>query len=161
MPNQLSSIKHVVQLMLENRSFDQMLGFLYEANGNKSPTNQPFEGLTGHESNPDETGRELEVYKIDRASKHPYFMPGADPGEGFHNTSYQLFSTDDPAPGAIPTNTGFVVNFKAAIASGNVADHVGIGEGLRRLRSLVFIGSYPDHTKSILCRRSDFARTSR
>jgi len=117
MPNQLSSIKHVVQLMLENRSFDQMLGFLYEANGNKSPTNQPFEGLTGHESNPDETGRELEVYKIDRASKHPYFMPGADPGEGFHNTSYQLFSTDDPAPGAIPTNKGFVINFKAAIAS--------------------------------------------
>ena len=117
MPNQLSSIKHVVQLMLENRSFDQMLGFLYEANGNKSPTNQPFEGLTGHESNPDDTGRELDVYKIDRASKHPYFMPGADPGEGFHNTSYQLFSTDDPAPGVIPTNKGFVINFKAAIAS--------------------------------------------
>jgi phospholipase C len=43
MANQLPAIKHIVQLMLENRSFDQMLGFLYAANGNKSPTNQPFE----------------------------------------------------------------------------------------------------------------------
>jgi phospholipase C len=29
----------------------------------------------------------------------------------------QLFSTDDPAPGSVPTNQGFVINFKAAIQS--------------------------------------------
>jgi phospholipase C len=113
----LSSIKHIVQLMLENRSFDQMLGFLYESSGNRSPTNQPFEGLTGNETNPDDTGREVSVYKIDSHSPHPYLMPGADPGEGFFNTNYQLFSTDDPEPGSVPTNKGFVINFKAAIAS--------------------------------------------
>ena len=117
MANQLSAMKHIVQLMLENRSFDQMLGFLYTANGNKSPTNQPFEGLTGNESNPDDAGREIRVFKIDGSAPHPYLMPGADPGEGFFNTNYQLFSTDDPAPGAVPTNRGFVVNFKAAIQS--------------------------------------------
>jgi phospholipase C len=44
-------------------------------------------------------------------------MPGADPGEGFFNTNYQLFCTDDPERGAVPTNQGFVVSFKAAIAS--------------------------------------------
>ena len=44
-------------------------------------------------------------------------MPGADPGEGFHHTNYQLFSTDDPEKGQIPTNKGFVIDFKAAIAS--------------------------------------------
>jgi hypothetical protein len=49
---------------------------LNEANGNKSPTNQPFEGLTDHETNPDATGRELKVFKIDRASKHPLFHAG-------------------------------------------------------------------------------------
>ena len=54
MANQLAAIKHVVQLMLENRSFDQMLGFLYAGSGNRSPTNQPFEGLTGNETNPDD-----------------------------------------------------------------------------------------------------------
>jgi phospholipase C len=118
MANHLSEIKHIVQLMLENRSFDQMLGFLYSDRGNKSITDQPFEGLTGNESNPDDTGREFTVFRIDASKgKHPYLMPGADPGEGFHNTNYQLFETEDPAPGARPTNRGFIVNFKAAIAS--------------------------------------------
>lgn len=117
MANQLAAIKHVVQLMLENRSFDQMLGFLYESSNNQSTTGQPFEGLTGDEFNLDETGREVRVFKITAGSKHPYLMPGADPGEGFLNTNFQLFSTDDPAPGQQPTNDGFVLSFKAAIAS--------------------------------------------
>jgi phospholipase C len=117
MANQLGAIKHVVQLMLENRSFDQMLGFLYHDSGNKSPSGQPFDGLTGNESNPDDNGRVFNVFKIDASASHPYLMPGADPGEGFYNTNYQLFSTDDPEPNAVPTNKGFVINFKAAIAS--------------------------------------------
>jgi phospholipase C len=117
MANQLSAVKHIVQLMLENRSFDQMLGFLYESTGNKSPTGQAFDGLTGNESNPDDADHEVKVFKIDSTSKHPYLMPGADPGEGFHNTNYQLFSTDAPVPGMIPTNRGFVINFQASIAS--------------------------------------------
>jgi len=115
--NQLSAIKHIVLLMMENRSFDQMLGFLYASTSNLAPNNQPFEGLTGNESNPDDLGRQIKVYKIDETAPHPYLMPGADPGEGFFNTNYQLFSTDEPAAGAIPTNQGFVVNFKTAIAS--------------------------------------------
>ena len=117
MANQLSAIKHIVQLMLENRSFDQMLGFLYADRDNVSPRNQPFEGLTGNESNPDDNGREVRVFKIDHDAPHPYLMPGADPGEGFFNTNYQLFQTDDPQPGQAATNKGFVINFKAAIAS--------------------------------------------
>jgi len=117
MANQLGAIKHIVQLMMENRSFDQMLGFLYAGTSNVAPNNQPFEGLTGNESNLDDMGREVRVYRIDENTPHPYFMPGADPGEGFFNTNFQLFSTDDPDPGATPTNKGFVVNFKSAIAS--------------------------------------------
>ena len=117
MANQLHAIKHIVQLMLENRSFDQMLGFLYESSHNKSPSGQPFDGLTGNETNPDDTGRPVKVYKIDSKAAHPYLMPGADPGEGFHNTNYQLFQTDDPKPNQPATNQGFVVNFKSAIAS--------------------------------------------
>jgi phospholipase C len=103
--------------MLENRSFDQMLGFLYADNGSKSPTGDPFEGLKGDESNPDDAGRSVKVFRIDNNAKHPYLMPGADPGEGFFNTNYQLFRTDTPAQRAVPTNDGFVINFKAAIAS--------------------------------------------
>jgi phospholipase C len=117
MANQLSSIKHIVQLMMENRSFDQMLGFLYESSGNKSPVGQPYDGLTGSESNPDDASREIKIFKIDNTADHPYLMPGADPGEGFQNTNIQLFSTDTPAQGEVPTNRGFVINFKRAIAS--------------------------------------------
>jgi phospholipase C len=117
MKNHLSSVKHIVQLMLENRSFDQMLGFLYHDQGNRSPLGHAYDGLTGEESNPDDAGRIVKVFKIGHAAKHPYLMPGADPGEGFHNTSFQLFSTDTPKPGQAPTNQGFVVNFKKSIAS--------------------------------------------
>jgi len=117
MPNQLGKINHIVQLMLENRSFDQMLGFLYTDNGNKSASGHAFDGLTGNESNPDDTGRQVKVYRIKASDPNPYLMPGADPGEGFLNTSYQLYSTDDPAAGAKAENQGFVVNFKSAIAS--------------------------------------------
>jgi len=48
--NLRSKIDHVVVLMLENRSFDHMLGFLYAGNGNRSPSGQEFDGLTGNES---------------------------------------------------------------------------------------------------------------
>ena len=53
----LAAINHVVVLMLENRSFDHMLGYLYAAQGNVSPSGQPFEGLAGTESCPD--GKEI------------------------------------------------------------------------------------------------------
>ena len=122
MSNRLGSIEHIVQVMLENRSFDHMLGYLYADRGNVSPAGQPFDGLTGQESNPDDTGRTVTVYPIQATDPNPYLMPGADPGEGFLNTNFQLFSTDDPPPGAQPANDGFVVNFKAAIAS-DLAKH--------------------------------------
>ncbi len=180
MANQLGAIKHIVQLMLENRSFDQMLGFLYD--GNKSPTTgQPFEGLTGNESNPDDSGREVGVYKIEKSAPHPYLMPGADPGEGFQHTNYQLFSTDDPEQGAVPTNKGFLIDFKAAIASDlargfkdtlpdtDASEIMGMyspemlpimsnsRKGVCCLRSLVRVGPDPDIAEPGVCSGSNLA----
>jgi len=34
----LYAIEHIVVLMLENRSFDHMLGYLYSGSGNASPS---------------------------------------------------------------------------------------------------------------------------
>lgn len=116
MANHLGSIKHIVQLMLENRSFDQMLGFLYADNNNRSPAGQAFDGLTGSETNPDGAGRPITVFRITDQHPHPYFMPGADPGEGFLNTNVQLFGSENPPSDAEPENDGFVVNFQNAIA---------------------------------------------
>ena len=62
--NGLSSVEHVVVLMLENRSFDHMLGFLYAAQGNVSPAGQQFDGLTGTESNPGPQGP-VPVFRIE------------------------------------------------------------------------------------------------
>ena len=109
--NLLSSINNIVVLMLENRSFDHMLGFLYAASGNVSPTGQPFEGLTGQESNPDGNGNNVQVYQIQATDANAYFMPGADPGEGYTATNSQLFgSTTAPTP-PVATNNGFVADY--------------------------------------------------
>jgi len=114
--NQLPSINHIVQLMLENRSFDHMLGFLYAGAGNVSPTGQAFEGLTGSESNTDASGNAVTVFQIDHTAPAAYFMPGADPGEGYSNTNVQLFGSGKPPSPPVATNTGFVTNFADAIA---------------------------------------------
>jgi phospholipase C len=107
----LSSISHIVVLMLENRSFDHMLGFLYADSGNVSPIGQPFDGLTGNESNPDAKGRPVSVYKITPSSKNPYFMPGADPGEGYSATNNQLFGDASAPTPPVASNRGFVTDF--------------------------------------------------
>ena len=111
MSNSLSSIEHVVLLMLENRSFDHMLGFLYADAGNKSPSGQDFEGLTGAESNPDSNGKPVQVFQLTPGTKNAYFMPGSDPGEGYHATNDQLFGDIDAPNPPVATNQGFVKDF--------------------------------------------------
>ena len=111
MANKLSSIEHIVVLMLENRSFDHMLGFLYSADGNVSPSGHAFEGLTGKESNPGTKGAAVTVYRVKPTDKNAYYVPGADPGEGYSATNSQLFnSTTAPNP-PVATNNGFVADF--------------------------------------------------
>ena len=87
------STKHIVVLMLENRSFDHMLGYLYADQGNRSSSGQPFEGLSGEETNPDSGGNGVTVFRIAPTDQNAYFMPGADPGEGYVATNMQLFGT--------------------------------------------------------------------
>nr|WP_216662811.1 alkaline phosphatase family protein [Dickeya dadantii] len=108
----LSNIEHIVVLMLENRSFDHMLGFLYADRNNLSPLGHPFTGLTGNETNPDSNGNPVQVFKITPDTPNAYFMPGSDPGEGYYATNSQLFG-DIHAPGAPPANSnqGFVTDY--------------------------------------------------
>ena len=40
--NQLGATEHIVVLMLENRSFDHMLGFLYADEANRFPAGDPW-----------------------------------------------------------------------------------------------------------------------
>ena len=109
--DRLSSINHIVVLMLENRSFDHMLGYLYADSANVSAAGQPFDGLTGTESNPGAKGVAVPVFKIDSSDKNAYFMPGADPGEGYSATNSQLFGTTTAPNPAVASNAGFVTDF--------------------------------------------------
>jgi phospholipase C len=122
MANQLSLVNHIVVLMLENRSFDHMLGFLYAGSQNISPvTGQPFEGLTGEESNSDASGTPFQVTAMTAATPNVYFMPGADPDEGYVATNLQLFGYSPPPASAPPANSGFVTDYANAL-SGADAD---------------------------------------
>lgn len=111
MPNQLSAINNIVVLMLENRSFDHMLGLLYSADNNVSPAGQPFDGLTGRESNPGADGSPVPVFTIAPSDPNAYFMPGADPGEGYTATNSQLFNTTTAPTPPLATNNGFIADY--------------------------------------------------
>jgi phospholipase C len=111
MSNRLSAVNHVVVLALENRSFDQMLGFLYTDQGNKSPSGQAYEGLSGNEFNLDASKKAVKVFKITPDMQNAYFMPGCDPGEDYFQVNQQLFGAADPPSPPVATNKGFLVNF--------------------------------------------------
>src|SRR6516165_10718610 len=53
----LDKINHVVVLMLENRSFDNLLGKLY-------PKSNGFDGPARNETNPDHDGRPIRIKNI-------------------------------------------------------------------------------------------------
>ena len=108
--NGLASVNHIVVLMLENRSFDHMLGYLYP--GNVTPSGQPFEGLAGTESNPDPNGQPVAVFPIEATTPNAYLMPGADPGEGYMATNSQLYGSNTaPAAGTAAPCQGFVTDY--------------------------------------------------
>lgn len=104
------TIKHLVVLMLENRSFDHMLGFL------KSKT-YPIDGLDGTESNPDPNGLEVVVSNDARYSGD--FTP--DPGHHFPDVTMQIFSNS--AGTGAPTMKGFVKAYAAMGGSSLLQSH--------------------------------------
>ncbi|HJW95220.1 MAG TPA: alkaline phosphatase family protein [Thermoanaerobaculia bacterium] len=97
----LDKVKSVVTLMLENRSLDNILGYLY-APTNKSPNGDAFDGLTGNESN---SG--TKVRKITK----PTTTPTPDPGEEYAHVNVQLFDVDPPPNPPNATNSGFVDDY--------------------------------------------------
>jgi phospholipase C len=114
----LDSVDHVVVLMLENRSFDHMLGYLYAAQGNKSLSGQDFDGLTGTELNLDANGNQVPAAQITGQTLNAYWLPLCDPGEGYKNTNQQLFDIDpaaQPPQPPVAANQGFVKNFATTL----------------------------------------------
>jgi phospholipase C len=111
---QLSQIEHIVVLMLENRGFDHMLGWL-------KPAGPEWNGLTGDEWCPiepaDFADPDLPVENrqyVTRGTGDAH-APNPVPGELFTDTNTQLFGRRIVPDGAEASNRGFVINYGTAI----------------------------------------------
>jgi phospholipase C len=108
MPGLRDKIDHIVVLMLENRSFDCMLGCL-------RPAGADFNGLTGQEFNP-YTPPSGAIQKI-AAWSDPTLVPGMmtipdpDPGELFTDINTQLFGLGGTPTLQPPPMNGFVDSY--------------------------------------------------
>jgi phospholipase C len=120
-------LDHLVVVMFENRSFDNLLGYLYPPGGSRA-----FEGVAGRSlSNPipaDAPGADRAVVPVHPAEN--MHIPDPDPGEEHPHVNTQLYGTVSPpenrfkeideiqapfnapgAPGPEPTMDGFVADY--------------------------------------------------
>jgi len=117
----LSQIKHIIVVMLENRSFDDICGWLYEPGTTPQPSQflpasspQQYDGLKSSYFNP---VSDL-YFKNQSTETYPVFDsatsttdPDPDPEETFDNVTYQLFGPEAPSPNPTWPNLGFVINY--------------------------------------------------
>jgi phospholipase C len=110
------NINHVVVLMLENRSFDCMLGRLY-------PDRKDFDGLPasgpGNRTNVwSKTGQVCPAWNDPELTAQTACIPNPDPGESFDDIHEQIHGN----PPAGPTMSGFVDNYMTQPGTGPAAD---------------------------------------
>ncbi|HEX4311398.1 MAG TPA: alkaline phosphatase family protein [Acidobacteriaceae bacterium] len=96
----IQALKHVVVLMMENRSFDHMLGAL-------KAQNPAIDGLTGNESNPDNTGAQIKVQPL--AEYQSQLDP--DPNHHFAAVNLQIFNDPQKGPPLPATMQGFIKSY--------------------------------------------------
>ena len=96
----LKNIEHIVVLMMENRSFDNLLGWQF--------------GLPPDSSNADLSGRSVRVWpRPGEPTGDDMRIPDPDPGEGFTDMNFQIFGKIQPRSSDQPDMSGFVRNYEA------------------------------------------------
>jgi phospholipase C len=111
MAKPLPGIEHVIVLMFENRSFDNVLGGLYPDKTKKGT----YRGLLGNETNPlnprNVGGRSVTVFQ-GPAAQSTWIMPYPDPGEEYSDMVQQIFgSYSVPSGGSPAPMSGFAWNY--------------------------------------------------
>src|ERR1700739_3176238 len=96
-----AQIKHLVVLIMENRSLDHMLGFM-------KSNDYVIESLKGREENRDSTGEPVRVNNQARFSGDL----GIDPRHDFTDGMEQMFGTYPPPAGQQANMSGFVRNYE-------------------------------------------------
>jgi len=133
----MENIEHVVVVMFENRSFDNLLGWLYDNDTNPPKFNIPsknpptFEGLaTNKYFNPLVTpGEEKKVYVTRGTSDWPSCencnqVPTPDPHEEFEHVTSQVFGKPEPAPADAADMSGFLQNYCTTEAGSESAEQI-------------------------------------
>ena len=117
----LSRIQHIVVVMLENRSFDNVAGFLYDQNIQPSHfvpagTVPHYNGMPLSYSNPSNpeyfqgSGPANPVI-VQRGAENLQ-VPDTDPQELFDDITFQIFGATAPQPGQAATMNGFLVSYE-------------------------------------------------
>lgn len=102
-------IEHVVVLMMENRSFDNMMGFLKD----EDPR---IDGLTGNETQPvDPSDPSKGTLPINRGGRQ---FGDVNPGHEFHDVMEQMYGTDKPDTSKTPPMNGFFANYLKQMPKG-------------------------------------------
>jgi phospholipase C len=96
----LDNLKHIVVLMMENRSFDHMLGALKSKDAR-------IDGLTGNESNMDTTNEPFRVQP--KAEFQSQLDP--DPDHHFPGVDLQIFGGTPQGPGRLANMSGFIQSY--------------------------------------------------
>jgi phospholipase C len=107
MGNSLNLIENIVVVMLENRSFDQMLGTL-------RPNSPQFEGLK-LDGSMHNAWNGVDYPVTNTSSGNPFTTPTPDPGESFPDMNLQIFNTTDPTAADQATMGGFVNDWMAGV----------------------------------------------
>jgi phospholipase C len=127
-PRSSPGFDHLIVLMYENRSFDNLLGYLYDEGD--LPAGERFDGLAfGDYRNADPAGGTIATHPYEGTTDFVMRQPSPDPGEVYPRVNTQLFNVVDPpgnadvrlselmppynAPpeGAKPGNDGFVRDY--------------------------------------------------
>jgi phospholipase C len=111
-PAGLDNLKHIVVLMMENRSFDHMLGALKK-------TDKRIDGLNGNESNPGIDGKPVTVQ--DQADYRDQLVH--DPDHHFPGTDLQIFG-DQKGVGRVANMQGFVKSYYTQTKDANLAKEI-------------------------------------
>ncbi|KRA23556.1 hypothetical protein ASD65_03305 [Microbacterium sp. Root61] len=98
-PRSVPGFDHLVVLMGENRSFDNLLGQLYTPDD--LPTGETFDGLAfGSYANTAPDGTSVAAHVYSGPTDTVMGAPNPDPGEEYPHVNTQLFGTVEPASNA-------------------------------------------------------------
>src|SRR5258705_9271473 len=99
----MDEIRHIVVLMLENQSFDRLLGYL-----DLGDPAQKIDGLTGAEMNPVAPPADMTPVPVQRVTPPSAYVTDPGPAHDFEDVNAQLFADRDPRATSAPPNAGLV-----------------------------------------------------